>query len=196
MSVPFGQTVTAPVVYAGDIAKAGAAPTEAALCFLGTLDPAKAAGNIVVCDRGTNARVEKSQEVKAAGGAGMILVNVPGGADSLDNDFHSVPTVHISNVHHDALLADVHGTPGITASLVSGNVTGVETPTPQIAGFSSRGPMLADGSDVLKPDVSAPGVAILAAENNASADDPTFGFKSGTSMSSPHVAGLGCAVPR
>ncbi|MDF2581345.1 MAG: hypothetical protein K0S49_2924, partial [Microbacterium sp.] len=58
-------------------------------------------------------------------------------------------------------------------------------------GFSSRGPMLADGSDVIKPDVSAPGVAILAATNNAKGSAPTFGFMSGTSMSSPHVAGLG-----
>ncbi len=191
VSVPFGETVTAPVVYAGDVALAGAAPAEAALCFLGTLDQAKVADKIVVCDRGTNARVEKSDEVEAAGGAGMILVNVPGGADSLDNDFHAVPTIHIASANRTALLAAVHAAPGVTASLISGNVTGDETPTPQIAGFSSRGPMLADGSDVLKPDVSAPGVAILAATNNAPADAPTFGFKSGTSMSSPHVAGLG-----
>ncbi|WP_414772379.1 S8 family serine peptidase, partial [Escherichia coli] len=70
------------------------------------------------------------------------------------------------------------------------NVTGVETPTPQVAGFSSRGPMLADGSDVLKPDISAPGVAILAAAANAEGATPTFEFLSGTSMSSPHIAGL------
>jgi hypothetical protein len=65
------------------------------------------------------------------------------------------------------------------------------TPTPQVAGFSSRGPMLADGADVIKPDVSAPGVAILAATHNGPQEAPTFGFKSGTSMSSPQVAGLG-----
>ena len=88
-------------MYAGDVAQAGAAPDEAALCFLGTLDPAKVAGKIVVCDRGTNARVEKSQEVAEAGGTGMILVNVTPG--SLDNDFHSVPTVHIdAHVPHGA----------------------------------------------------------------------------------------------
>lgn len=189
VTVPFGESLTGPVVYSGDVAKAGAAPNEAALCFLGTLDPAKVAGKIVVCDRGTNARVEKSQEVAAAGGTGMILVNVTPG--SLDNDFHSVPTVHIDAQHRTALLDYVRSTADATATLVGDNITGKETPTPQVAGFSSRGPMLADGADVIKPDVSAPGVAIVAATHNGPTEAPTFGFKSGTSMSSPHVAGLG-----
>jgi len=189
VSVPFGQSVSGPVVYAGDIPLAGADPAEAALCFLGTIDPAQAAGKIVVCDRGSNARVEKSQTVAEAGGIGMVLVNVTPG--SLDNDFHSVPTVHLQNTYRAALLDYVQNTENPTVTLVGANVTGVETPTPQIAGFSSRGPILADGSDVIKPDVSAPGVAILAATDNAAKDKPTFGIMSGTSMSSPHVAGLG-----
>jgi subtilisin family serine protease len=188
VSVPFGETVTGPVVYAGDAALAGASVDEAALCFLGTLDPAVVEGKIVVCDRGTNARVEKSQAVAEAGGIGAILVNVTPG--SLDNDFHSVPTVHISDTYRDDLLAYVRGTEGATATLHSENITGIETPTPVVAGFSSRGPMLADGSDILKPDISAPGVAILAATHSGESEDPTFGFKSGTSMSSPHIAGL------
>lgn len=189
VSVREGQDVTAPVVYAGDIAASGADPANAALCLIGSLDPAKAAGKIVVCDRGQNARIEKSQAVKDAGGVGMILVNVT--PASVDNDFHSVPTVHIDARYRDALLAYVRGTADATATLVGENVTGETTPTPQVAGFSSRGPMLADGSDILKPDVSAPGVAILAAAANAPGATPTFEFLSGTSMSSPHVAGLG-----
>ncbi|MFC8682261.1 S8 family serine peptidase [Microbacterium ureisolvens] len=187
-SQPGGQ-VSGNAVYAGEAALAGAAANEAALCFLGTLDPALVAGKIVVCDRGTNARVEKSQAVAEAGGIGMVLVNVTPG--SLDNDFHSVPTVHIDAQYRDALLAYVKGNADAAVTLFGDNVTDEETPTPQIAGFSSRGPMLADGSDVIKPDVSAPGVAILAATNNAKGSAPTFGFMSGTSMSSPHVAGLG-----
>lgn len=188
VSVPFGETVTGPVVYAGDIAASGADPAEAALCYIGALDPAKAAGKIVVCDRGQNARVEKSQAVDEAGGIGMILVNVT--PSSLDNDFHSVPTIHIDAQYRTPLLDYVRSTPDATASLVSGNITGEETPTPVVAGFSSRGPMLADGSDILKPDITAPGVAILAAAANAPGDPATWEFLSGTSMSSPHIAGL------
>ena len=189
VSVPFGKTVKGPSIYAGDAAKAGA--VDAKLCLPGTLDPAKVKGHIVVCDRGNNARAEKSQVVKDAGGIGMVLVNVPGGSDSLDNDFHAVPTVHLSSVHRAAVLAYVQGGKDRPITLVGENTTDVTTPTPQIAGFSSRGPMLADGSDVMKPDVAAPGVAILAATHNAPGEKLTFGILSGTSMASPHVAGLG-----
>ncbi|WP_144876435.1 S8 family serine peptidase [Microbacterium sp. 1.5R] len=190
VSVPFGKTVTGPSVYAGDIPAAGAAAADAALCLPGALDAAKAAGHIVVCDRGNNARAEKSQVVKDAGGIGMVLVNVPGGADSLDNDFHAVPTVHLAAAYRAAVLAYVQGGVDRPITLVGSNTTGVTTPVPQIAGFSSRGPALADGSDVMKPDIAAPGVAILAATNNDPGEAPTFGILSGTSMASPHIAGL------
>ncbi|WP_309066673.1 S8 family serine peptidase [Microbacterium sp.] len=186
VSVPFGQEVTGPSIYAGD----AAAGESANLCLPGTLDAAKVAGHIVVCDRGSNARAEKSQVVKDAGGVGMVLVNVPGGADSLDNDFHAVPTVHLSSVHREAVLAYVRGGADRPITLIGENTTGETTPVPQVAGFSSRGPMHADGSDIMKPDVAAPGVAILAATHNAVDADPTFGILSGTSMASPHVAGL------
>ena len=189
VSVPFGETVEGPSIYAGDAAAAGA--VDAQLCLPGTLDPAKVAGHIVVCDRGNNARAEKSQVVKDAGGIGVVLVNVPGGSDSLDNDFHAVPTVHLAAAHRAAVLAYVQGGVDRPITLIGENTTGETTPVPQIAGFSSRGPMLADGSDVMKPDVAAPGVAILAAAHNAAGEEPTFGILSGTSMASPHVAGLG-----
>ena len=189
VTVPFGGRVEGSAIYAGDIPATGASAADAALCKLGTLDAAAAAGKIVVCDRGVNARVEKSQEVAQAGGTGMILVNVTPG--SLDNDFHSVPTVHLQNTARAAILAYVQGPGDHALTLVGDNTTGVVTPVPQVAGFSSRGPALADGSDVIKPDVSAPGVAILAATQNAKNNAPTFGIKSGTSMASPHVAGLG-----
>ncbi|HWV50465.1 MAG TPA: S8 family serine peptidase [Microbacterium sp.] len=187
VSVPFGESVTGPSIYAGD----AAAADGAAVCLPGSLDPARVAGHIVVCDRGENARAEKSQVVKDAGGIGMVLVNVPGGADSLDNDFHVVPTVHLASAHREAVLAYVQGGTDLPITLVGENTTGEETPAPQIAGFSSRGPTYADGTDVMKPDVAAPGVAILAATNNAGGAAPTFGILSGTSMAAPHVAGLG-----
>ncbi|MCP4654474.1 MAG: S8 family serine peptidase [bacterium] len=54
-----------------------------------------------------------------------------------------------------------------------------------IAPFSSRGPVTVDSSGRLKPDVSAPGVGIC-----SSMPGGVYGSKSGTSMASPHVAGL------
>ncbi len=53
-----------------------------------------------------------------------------------------------------------------------------------IAGSSSRGPVTADGSNRLKPDISAPGTSIRSSIRNNN-----YAVFSGTSMSGPHVAG-------
>lgn len=185
VSVPPGDGVTAPVVYAGDAGLAGSA--DANLCYLGTLDPAAVEGRIVVCDRGTNPRTEKSQEVQDAGGVGMILVNVT--PDSLEADFHDVPTVHIDAADREALLADLASSPDATATLAGENVLSEGIPAPQIAGFSGRGPLVV-GAEVLSPDVAGPGVAILAAANDTGSGTPTWSIASGTSLAAPHVAGL------
>ncbi|MBN6056147.1 S8 family serine peptidase, partial [Nonomuraea sp. RK-328] len=56
----------------------------------------------------------------------------------------------------------------------------------KVADFSSRGPRITDHA--IKPDVTAPGVGIKAANANGGADDPYVAM-SGTSMATPHVAG-------
>ncbi len=60
--------------------------------------------------------------------------------------------------------------------------TGADT----IASFSSRGPVLADGSGRLKPELCAPGTNTRSSVNASIA---SYGTKSGTSMATPHVAG-------
>jgi serine protease AprX len=55
----------------------------------------------------------------------------------------------------------------------------------QIASFSSRGPVTVDDSNRPKPDVSAPGVGV-----RSSIPGGSYGYKSGTSMAAPHVAGV------
>lgn len=55
----------------------------------------------------------------------------------------------------------------------------------QLADFSSRGPVTADGSNRTKPDIIAPGVNVLSAFPNNS-----YGRADGTSMAGPHLAGV------
>ena len=83
-----------------------------------------------------------------------------------------------------------------TAQLSAGVLTAGVVVAPDVASFSSRGPALAAGGDILKPDIMGPGVAILAAVSPASttAPGPHFDFYQGTSMSSPHIAGIGALL--
>ncbi|KAL3631956.1 hypothetical protein CASFOL_024940 [Castilleja foliolosa] len=75
-----------------------------------------------------------------------------------------------------------------------------DKPAPIVASFSSRGPIPGIDS-LLKPDVAAPGVTILAAWPTFVTNDtivgrqpPEFAFLSGTSMACPHVAALAAMV--
>jgi subtilisin family serine protease len=186
-----GASLTGPVgpaalVLSDDVGLAGANPTEVNLCYPGTLDPAKASGKIVVCDRGVIARVDKSLAVKQAGGIGTVLVNVA--PSSLNADLHYTPTVHLQNTDRAAVRAYA-AIPGATASLSQGTPTVGTVNAPLMASFSSRGPLLAGNGDLLKPDITAPGVDVLAAYSPVEGGHD-FEFLSGTSMSSPHVAGL------
>ncbi|NYD78571.1 S8 family serine peptidase [Arthrobacter cupressi] len=174
-------------------ANAASGTGNAAICAPGSLDPAAIAGKVVVCDRGVVDRVAKSAEVKRGGGVGMILVNLA--SSSLDTDKHSVPTVHVNPPATGEIKQKVAANPALTVSLIDHDTTGLPLEAqPQIAGFSSRGPLAASDSDLLKPDVAAPGVAVLAGVSPIGTGGDSFGFLSGTSMASPHIAGFGALI--
>jgi subtilisin family serine protease len=181
---------SSPLILSTAAGRAGADPTQVRLCFLGTLDPAKVTGKIVVCDRGVNPRTDKSLEVRNAGGVGMVLANTA--PSSLNADIHFVPTVHVDETAGAAIKAYA-ATAGATASLSVGTLQfGVKAP--QVATFSSRGPALSGAGDLLKPDIMAPGVDILAGVSPAGHHGRLYDFVSGTSMASPHIAGLAALV--
>ena len=184
----------ATLIYAGNVPKSGATAADAARCFPGTLDPVAVAGKIVFCDRGVNALVEKPAEVKAAGGIGAIIGNVAGGGTNVLGLLHQVPTVHVVLASADAIKAYIASAgAGATASLTAAALS-FDNPSPLVASFSSRGPSIAGGEDIMKPDFMAPGEDILAAVAPEGNFGRSFDLYSGTSMSSPHVAGFGALL--
>lgn len=179
-----------PLVYGGDCGDR--------YCYSGRLDSSKVKGKIVVCDRGGNARVAKGAAVKSAGGLGMILANTEESGEELLADSHLIPATMVGQIAGDKIRKYTTSDPGARASIVfKGTVIGTSPPAPKVASFSSRGPNHLSG-EILKPDVIAPGVNILAGWTGSVGPtdldiDPRrveFNIISGTSMSCPHVSGL------
>nr|WP_314547608.1 S8 family peptidase [uncultured Massilia sp.] len=212
-------TPTTELILAKDAGKAGVDPASVNLnrCFgpadtdadpTELLDPAKVAGKILVCDRGDNVLVNKSANAKTAGAVGVIIANVEGGAATILNQAHSVSTVHITK-EDGAKVKDYIASNAGSATASLGNLRGIVDPTvkaPVMNNSSSRGPNVAN-ANIMKPDLTAPGTDILAAvsaditreQRNAiaaggEATAKDFAFYTGTSMASPHVAGIAAVL--
>ncbi len=179
------------LVYAGDAKTPAATTADAALCKPDTLDSDKVAGKMVLCDRGVNARTQKSKTVSDAGGEAMVLSNPT--PNSINADFHFVPTIHVDAPARNAILAYIQAD-GPSTGQLDPSVTVKDETAPLTAVFSSRGPLLAGGGDLLKPDITAPGVDILAAVSPDGYFGRDYDLISGTSMSSPHMAGLSAVL--
>ncbi len=178
-----------PLVYAGDVRARNASQSHASHCFPGALDAGKVEDAIVICERGKNGRVTKSQTVSQSGGAGMVLVNDSAG--STEADLHAVPTVHVTKSDGAAIVRYAERAARPTATLDADR--GAPVP-PTIADFSARGPSTVTDADVLKPDLTAPGVSVLAAVAPPSNFGHLWDIYSGTSMAAPEVAGLAAVV--
>ncbi|XVF36387.1 hypothetical protein REPUB_Repub19eG0054300 [Reevesia pubescens] len=186
-----------PLVYGGNVSNS----SSGNLCMAGSLIPEKVAGKIVVCDRGGNARVQKGVVVKAAGGVGMILTNTDSFGEELVADAHLLPSAAVGQKTGDAIKKYISSNHNPTAMIGPGTTKLGVQPSPVVAAFSSRGPNLVTPA-ILKPDIIAPGVNILAGWTGAvgptglESDERHVNFNiiSGTSMSCPHVSGLAALV--
>ena len=188
--------LTADIVYAGDFINPNDPDNDPAQC-LQPFPNNTFNGQIVVCDRGEIARVEKAVNVSAGGAGGFVLANVQGGDTFFDFDIYVIPGIHINADDGDRLKAWLASGSNHRARITNSQAT--QTIVPEdvdvLAGFSSRGPNMTIST--LTPSITAPGVQIYSAyadrrfgqDGSDFTQAGNFNYLSGTSMSSPHVAG-------
>ncbi|XVF79950.1 hypothetical protein PTKIN_Ptkin15bG0031300 [Pterospermum kingtungense] len=178
-----------PIVYGKTAGSEGAE-----YCIPGLLNPKLVKGKIVICEQGFISLASKGEQVKLAGGAGMLIVSFLG--EDLATEVHVVPATLLGAIASEAVKKYVNSTKAPTASIAFKG-TKYGSRAPKVAMFSSRGPNLV-GPDVIKPDVTAPGVDILAAWPARTSPSvlkqdkrrDLFNIISGTSMACPHVSGI------
>ncbi|WP_285163225.1 S8 family serine peptidase [Shewanella goraebulensis] len=160
------------------------------------------ASDIVICERGDIARVEKALNAAAGGAGGFVLYNTWNEADDVANDTYAIPGVHITanqwygNWQTKGLQPWLQSGSELQGTITASTATRVITPenADQLASFSSRGPS-STIEELFSPGIAAPGVDIFAPWNdenplNPQADTRNYNAISGTSMASPHVAGV------
>ncbi|KAL2540700.1 Subtilisin-like protease SBT1.2 [Abeliophyllum distichum] len=170
-------------------------------CMRGSLPKAKVRGKMVVCKRGVNGRAEKGQIVKEAGGAAMILVNTEINLEEDSVDVHVLPATLIGFDESIHLESYMNSTRRPRAKIIFGGTVIGKSRAPAVAQFSSRGPSFTDPA-ILKPDMIAPGVNIIAAwpQNLGPSGLPedsrrvNFTVMSGTSMACPHASGIAALI--
>jgi len=206
--VPFAYNVAVPrawsspgatLVDVGTIPGLGGQPVERHLCAPAGFDPndprftplapGSLAGMVALVSRGNCTFDSKVERVRAAGGAGIILVDNRFGEANFIPVQLAIPGGMISDLDGANLRAYLATQGGRTTFTASREDDPREIQTGRsgiITSFSSAGPTNYDHR--LKPDLAAPGGAILSSTLREAAGAP-FAVFDGTSMAAPHVAG-------
>ncbi|CAA3000491.1 cucumisin-like [Olea europaea subsp. europaea] len=180
------------LVYGGNVPAPGADDSESRCCLPDSLDAKQVNGTIVLCDT-------------LGDGIPQVLTGATGTIMRGDEfmDYASsfpLPASRLASVDGAEVFKYINSTSNATATIFK-SVEEVEKLAPFVVSFSSRGPNPIT-RDILKPDLSAPGVDIVAAWSELST---VTGWKgdtrvvpyniiSGTSMSCPHASGAAAYV--
>lgn len=151
-------------------------------------------GQIALIARGTCTFSVKIRNAQGAGAIAVLVANnapgdpIPMGTDGTP-DQPTVPAYMVS-VETGAALKPLSG----SATTIGATMAYFQTTNADFQGsFSSQGPTDVDFR--VKPDVMAPGVAVLSSfPRSFCKGDPCFAFLQGTSMATPHLAGSAAIV--
>lgn len=155
------------------------------------------AGNIALIARGACAFSEKILYAQEAGATGVVVYSDNRAPTAMGGDSAgiTIPGRMITNADGLSLASQLDEI-AITATWTNESATtNAQVEGNTIADFSSRGVNPQSG-DIIKPDITAPGVQILAANSEDQLDfgnfedGEPFHYLQGTSMSSPHIAGM------
>ncbi|TYH56225.1 hypothetical protein ES332_D08G002600v1 [Gossypium tomentosum] len=179
-----------PLVY-GMQASSDCDEFSARLCFPNCLNKTLVKNKIILCD--------DMQGVDEAYNAGALGLITKYGFDDVAYVV-PMPAITLSSKDYDSVTSYLNSTKQPKAEiLISETIT--DKSAPIVASFSSKGPNFIV-PDILKPDISAPGMDILAAYSPVASPSITttdtrrvkYNIISGTSMSCPHVAGVAAYV--
>jgi subtilisin family serine protease len=140
-------------------------------------------GKLVVTARGICARIQRAQSGQAHGAAAVAMINNGPGYPPFENTIAGVTIPFFGVLRANGAALAGAASSSMTAGIVLNPGFAIA------AGFSSGG--VRSGDSVLKPDITAPGVAVistLVGSGNGSGTD------SGTSMATPHVTGVSALV--
>ncbi|XP_021804562.1 subtilisin-like protease SBT3.5 [Prunus avium] len=167
-------------------------PYQSSYCLESSLNRTKARGKVLVCrhaESSTESKMVKSMLVKNAGGVGMVLI------DEADKDIavpFVIPSAIVGQRIGNHILSHIERTSKPMSRIFPAKTVLGLKPAPRVTAFSSKGPNSLT-PEILKPDVTAPGLNILASWSPA-AGDKQFNILSGTSMACPHVTGIAALI--
>ncbi|KAK1312441.1 hypothetical protein QJS10_CPA07g00097 [Acorus calamus] len=174
-----------PFIYGGDAAISKNRTVDAGDCLIDAMDPKLVKGKVVLCDM-----ISDIDGPLKAGARGVVM------ADDYYYDIpfsYPLPTTVVGSNDGQHLMRYLNKTRNPVVKIFKSEQL-VDKSAPNVVSFSSRGPNRIT-PDILKPDVSAPGLAILAAFSPKAPMSPfdtrsvKYNIESGTSMACPHVTG-------
>ncbi|XP_024181659.1 subtilisin-like serine-protease S isoform X2 [Rosa chinensis] len=157
----FGMKASASIISASEAFAGYFTPYQSSYCLESSLNKTKARGKVLVCrhaESSTESKLAKSVVVKEAGGVGMVLI------DEADMDVavpFVIPSAIIRRRIGKHLLSYINRTRQPMSIILPAKTTLGLKPAPHVTAFSAKGPN-ALTPEILKPDITAPGLNILA----------------------------------